>query len=60
VGRTSVLTPWGGEFGEYQALGGMRLPTRAKVYWELDEGRFVYAIGDRRGGSVAPTGARHG
>ena len=42
VGRTSVLTPWGGEFGEYQALGGMRIPTRAKVYWELDEGRFVY------------------
>ena len=42
VGRTSVLTPWGGEFGDYRALGGMRIPTRARVYWELDEGRFVY------------------
>jgi hypothetical protein len=42
VGRTSVLTPWGGEFGDYRTLGGMRIPTRARVYWELDEGRFVY------------------
>jgi hypothetical protein len=42
VGRTSVLTPWGGEFGDYRALGGMRIPTRATVYWELDQGRFVY------------------
>ena len=32
----------GGEFGDYRALGGMRIPTRARVYWELDEGRFVY------------------
>ena len=42
VGRTSVLTPWSGEFGDYRALGGMRIPTRATVYWELDQGRFVY------------------
>ena len=42
VGRTSMLTPWGGEFGDYRTFGGMRIPTRARVYWELDEGRFVY------------------
>ena len=45
VGRTSALTPWGGEFGDYRVLGGMRIPTRARVYWELDEGRFVYWCG---------------
>ena len=45
VGRTSVLTPWGGEFGDYRALGGMRIPTHASVYWELDQGRFVYWSG---------------
>ena len=42
VGRAWVPTPWGGEFGDYRVLGGMRIPTRAEVYWELDEGRFVY------------------
>ena len=41
MGTTSVPTPWGGEFGNYRVLGGMRIPTRAEVYWELDEGRFV-------------------
>ena len=35
-----MLTPWGGEFGDYRALGGMRIPRRATVYWELDQGRF--------------------
>jgi hypothetical protein len=42
VGRTSVPTAWGGEFGDYRAFGGMRIPARAQVYWELDQGRFVY------------------
>ena len=42
VGRTSVPTLWGGEFGDYRSFGGMRIPSRAEVYWELDQGRFVY------------------
>jgi Family of unknown function (DUF6544) len=35
-------TPWGGEFHDYETIGGVRIPTRAEVYWELDEGRFTY------------------
>jgi hypothetical protein len=41
-----VPTPWGGEFGAYETLGGIRMPTRAEVYWELSEGRFVYWRGE--------------
>jgi hypothetical protein len=42
TGGTSTPTPWAGEFSDFQELGGMRMPTRAEVYWELPEGRFVY------------------
>lgn len=35
-------TPWGGEFGDYAELGGLRLPGRVEAYWDLPEGRFVY------------------
>ena len=35
-------TPWGGELSDYRILGGVRLPTRGEVYWNLPEGRFVY------------------
>lgn len=42
VGRTSVLTPWGGEFSDYGTLAGVRMPTRGEVFWELPTGRFVY------------------
>lgn len=42
VGKTWVPTPWGGDFGDYQLVGGVRIPTRAEVYWELRSGRFVY------------------
>ena len=37
-----MLTPWDSEFGDYRVFGRMRIPTRARVYWELGEGRFVY------------------
>ena len=33
---------WGGEFSDYRALGAMRIPTRAEVYWDYPEGRHVY------------------
>ena len=45
VGKTSQDTPWGGEFGDYAELGGIRIPTRGAVYWDLPEGRFTYWSG---------------
>ena len=38
--------PWGGEFSEYEDIGGIRLPTRGEVYWELPSGRYTYWRGD--------------
>lgn len=35
-------TPWAGEYSRYETLGGMRLPTRAEVWWDLESGRYVY------------------
>jgi hypothetical protein len=42
IGKTWVPRPWAGDFSEYALVGGMRIPTRAEVYWDLAEGRFVY------------------
>lgn len=42
VAERLVLTPWGGDFADYNVLGGMRIPTSAEVYWDLPGGRFVY------------------
>ncbi len=42
VEKKWVPTPWGGDFRDYDLVGGMRMPTSADVYWELTEGRFVY------------------
>jgi Family of unknown function (DUF6544) len=42
VDGRSVPTPWGGDLSDYRTLGGVRLPTRGEVYWDLPEGRFVY------------------
>lgn len=44
-GKASVPTPWGGVFGDYEVVGGIRLPTRADVRWELPEGPFAYWSG---------------
>ncbi len=46
VNGGAVPTPWGGEFGAYETLGGIRMPTRAEVYWDLSEGRFQYWRGE--------------
>jgi hypothetical protein len=37
-----ALTPWIGVFGDYQELGGVRVPTRGEVRWELPDGPFSY------------------
>ena len=42
VGKQAILTPWTGEVSDYAELGGVRIPTRAEVRWELPEGPFTY------------------
>lgn len=39
-GETS--RPWQGTFADYRVLGGIRMPTRAEVAWDLPEGRYLY------------------
>ena len=34
--------PWTGSFADYRELGGVRVPTRAEVSWELPNGPFAY------------------
>jgi hypothetical protein len=52
VGKTSVDTPWGGEFGDYAELGGIRIPTRGAVFWDLPDGRFTYWTGQVLGAEL--------
>lgn len=42
VGKQAIRTPWTGEVSDYAELGGVRVPTRAEVRWELPEGPFTY------------------
>jgi hypothetical protein len=42
VGREVVRTRWSGAFADYAVLGGVRIPTRAEVRWELPDGPFTY------------------
>jgi hypothetical protein len=54
VGKASVPTPWRGEFTDYTRLqGGVRMPRRGKVWWELPDGPFVYWEGEVTGISTA-------
>ena len=46
AGGASVPTHWGGELSDYEIVGGIRMPTRGEVGWELPEGRFVYWRGE--------------
>lgn len=45
VGKSSIDTPWIGEFSNYGVLAGVRVPRRAEVRWNLPEGPFVYFRG---------------
>lgn len=45
VGKEPVLTPWGGTYGDYRVVNGVRLPTTADVASVLPEGRFTYFRG---------------
>jgi hypothetical protein len=35
-------TRWAGAFTDYATTGGIRIPTRAEVRWELPDGPFIY------------------
>jgi hypothetical protein len=37
-----TATGWVGTFAGYRTLGGLRIPTRAEVAWQLPEGPFTY------------------
>lgn len=54
VGKTTVDTPWRGEAGDYATVGGIRVPRRAEVRWELPEGPFTYWQGRVTGVTVRP------
>ena len=42
IGDEWQPTPWGGRFGDYEMLDGIRLPTTAEAYWDRPEGRYAY------------------
>lgn len=37
-----AVTRWIGVYAGYQDLGGVRIPTRGEVRWELPDGPFTY------------------
>jgi hypothetical protein len=41
--ETGELRPWGGSYGDYRTVSGMRVPFEAHVTWQLAEGPFTYA-----------------
>ena len=38
----NAITRWVGEYGDYRVLGGVVVPARGEVRWELPEGPFTY------------------
>jgi hypothetical protein len=40
-----VLTPWAGQFRNYEEREGMRIPVEGDVEWRLKEGSFPYWMG---------------
>lgn len=45
VDGVAVLTPWEGQFRDYERQGGMRIPMTGEVAWILPEGRHDYYRG---------------
>ncbi len=37
------LRPWGGAYGDYRTVSGMRVPFEAEVTWQLESGPCTYA-----------------
>ena len=42
VEARGALAPWIGEYSDYCQLGGVRIPTRGEVRWELPDGPYTY------------------
>lgn len=40
--RGSILQPWEGRFYDYRDYDGIRAPSRGEVWWETEDGPFVY------------------
>jgi hypothetical protein len=48
----NLVAPWVGLYGDYRYLGGIRVPTRGEVRWDLPEGPFTYWRGTITGFEV--------
>jgi hypothetical protein len=46
IGKRSFVADWIGEFGPYEEIAGMRIPTTAEVHWLLPEGKLTYFKGE--------------
>jgi hypothetical protein len=44
-GKTLVMTPWEGQWSNYQVRRGMRVPLTGEVAWMRPEGRRSYFVG---------------
>ena len=42
AGNERRQAPWRGRFSDYREIGGVRIPARAEVRWQLDSGPFDY------------------
>lgn len=42
VGKSVVMTPWEGQWSDYELRDGMQVPTRGEVAWLAPEGRKPY------------------
>ena len=40
--RAPVPRPWGADFWAYEAIGGVRVPTRGEMRWQLPDGSFTH------------------
>jgi Family of unknown function (DUF6544) len=45
-GKKTVVRPWIGLYSDYAEIGGIRIPTRAEVHWELPDGPLTYFRGE--------------
>lgn len=55
-GKTVVARPWAGSFGDYELVGGVRVPTRGEVRWQLPAGPFTYWRGTLTALELDPAG----
>jgi hypothetical protein len=42
VGNECVPSPWRGTFSGHESLGGIRIPRKGAVSWQLEDGPFEY------------------